>query len=194
MQLLGEDQRRRKAPNARRVTCIVGIVVILSVSGSVVAFRQTLYEQWLIYRLDSKQETVRISAAEKLAELRGFRAAPYVVDLIRESDTERLEWKAEASGWVRILTPLLYCLYRIGPEAEGYLRKVIQKEKEKLGKKDFKVEQVSPTWFLPPQLTPIVAAIVHPQEKKERLMMYLREVILSWRFDFIKTRRAGSPD
>jgi hypothetical protein len=175
----------------KRVAAFTGIFGLALLGIFAFRSRGALYEEWLICRLSSSNREARNAAAGKLAELECLKAVPRIIDLIRGDDQERLEWKVESPKWVRYLTPLLHSLHRMGAGARDQLEEALREERKRLGSNDGSgAEEASPTWFLGQSRTPVAAVIVHPHDRSQRPYLYLREVILSWKYDFIETRKA----
>jgi len=109
---------------------LLALLVVVLAFG--LASRGILYEYWEIWRLGSRDEGTRLSAAKWLGELRSLRAAPYLVRAIEEEEREEAKgWKKDSYQPGYSFTPLSYALYRIGPSALPALERLTKTEKMK---------------------------------------------------------------
>lgn len=99
----------------------VGIAVVVAAGF---AFRPALFEQWYLWKLKSRDESERTSAAERLAEMRSVRAAPRLARILCEfaAGQPYLTFGDGTSAYFpgRRMTPDHYsaeALVRIGPPA-----------------------------------------------------------------------------
>ena len=80
-----------------------------------------LWEEYYLRRLQSADEEVRLHAAESLGDLKSLRAVPALPQLIAEDPRECVLTNGpDPTG----LTPMCFALYRIGPEALSYLKRL----------------------------------------------------------------------
>jgi hypothetical protein len=97
----------------RRVAVGAGVLGLLVLAGTAFALRDRLIEQWHLFRLESRDVSVRFRAAVRLGEMRSLRALPKLVDVLKETDERRLEaeavwgprFSAEASGVAGVFAP-----------------------------------------------------------------------------------------
>ncbi len=68
----------------RLTTCFVVAIGCLVIMVAGLAVKDKAAEQWYLWKLESGEESERISAAERLAEMRSSRAIPRLVELLCE--------------------------------------------------------------------------------------------------------------
>ncbi len=111
---------------------ICAAATLLAVLGGGYAARGWIEESWRLSELRSLDEAVRLNAADRLGQLRSFRAVGPLIEAIRANSREiaipfgSAVGQGSTVGWAE-LTPLAHALYRTGA---GGLRAVERAEQE----------------------------------------------------------------
>ena len=98
------------------------------------AFRATFREYWYITGLYSEDEERRVHCADELGAMKSLRAVPHLIDRIREDELEPATAKVHGifNGRLDVhLTPFIYALYLIGPEALPDLSQLLAGEDQR---------------------------------------------------------------
>lgn len=129
---------------SRRLTTGLVIIVgslVLVIAGF--ALRDRVFEQWLLWKLESGNEQARKIAAERLGEMRSARAAPRLVQILRERAQTADEIRAYALSTGLDMTEPFWeedwttkAIAAIGVRAIPAIAEVIKDETSFLGTRD----------------------------------------------------------
>src|SRR5262249_53433347 len=106
-----------KMARGRRTALVTGTLVIAAVALTAIFGRGAIVERWYIHRLHSEDESSRVAAARKLADMTSLAAVPYLIQAIKAESKERaglVIYEFGPHNYGHLLTPLSYALYRIG--------------------------------------------------------------------------------
>ncbi len=129
-----------KLRRGQRTFWTASILAVAVISGAGWAQRDAIYERWLLWELDSRDDETRFAAADTLADRKSLRAIPKLVDLIIDDEREvYVRYTVRDSGLIPLgvshttgkpgMTPLLHALYRIGSDAERLVQDALERRR-----------------------------------------------------------------
>jgi hypothetical protein len=108
--------------------CVLGLGIAL-IGICLCHYKNGIYEEYLIMSLKSNNDEIKIDAAKHLCNLKSVKAIPKLIEIIKSDNREQANrskgfFDSETTGSGKIetinLTPIAYCIYKIGPIAEQY--------------------------------------------------------------------------